>query len=383
MRVEFDHYRLAHESLQKANPTSETHALFALGQALGAIVTGTTKPLAFYEAIRVGFLSRMEVGQTVDRQVVASYRQMMEEYRWLRLHQPRYRIYPNMVAALARISIEIDAKHLRMPFPALTIDMPHNYLRENDQSPYLRGMLVHCRWADDPKPDQFNYGVNFTTTDTGTDVVQDGPGPNTMANIMIVDLDFGDEVIASPITGAPEEHACKPFAIFGLTEGKTISQCFDDMPPQSNTIGGYMPSSEFQKACLRIAVGAIFLAINHNEFVERELPSGFAEKLERARGSNNKKLLEKTQSQIQAAGLARTYRVGREIVIPQQHEPGDSSKASDSTGRSLHWAHVRSGHMAWQPFGPRDNPQYKLIFRPFTVVRADLPFAPTPPRAIK
>jgi len=384
--VEFDHYRPAHEvfAATQNKLTEGASALLALGQALGAVITGDTKPIALYEAVRIGVLSRMKVGQRVDRATIASYRQMMEEYRWLRLHQPRYRIYPNMVAALARISIEIDAKHLKLPFPTLTIDMPKDFFREREDTPYLKGMMVHCRWKDDPEPDKFNYGVNYTSTDDGTSYVAAGPPPaNSYSNVMIVDLDFGDETYVSQITEETETHGCKPFAIFDLTEGKTISQCFDDMPEAKNFIGGYMPSSEFQKTCLRIAVGAVFLAVNNNEFVERFLPQGFAERLDRVKSSNNKKLLTKTQSQIQGSGLSRTFNVGREIVIPQQHESNEASGSGEPTGRELSFAHVRSGHMAWQPYGARDNPQYKLIFRPFTVVRGDLPFAPTPPRAIK
>jgi hypothetical protein len=383
MKIEFDHYRIAYETVKAAGLGDATSVLLALGRALGAILQSDMDDRNFYEAVRRGFLGNARAGQRVDRAAVSQYRQMMEEYRWLRIHKPRYRIYPNMVQALAKIAIDIDAKHFKLPFPTLTIDMPKDYLRENDSAPFLRGMMVHCRWKNDPEPDKFNYGVNFTDqNDAPDDIFVDTPA-TPMHNVMIVDLDFGDETYKNKITETVETNACKPFAIFDLVEGKTISECFDGMPEPMNWVGGYLPSLEFQKTCLRIAVGAAFLAVNNNEFVERDLPQGFAEKLDRAKSSKNKKLLEKTQNQIAAAGLSRTFAVGREIVIPQQHEPGDPSPAGEPTGRHLHWAHVRSGYMRFQPYGSREDPQYKLIFVHPTIVRPDLPLQPTPPRAIK
>lgn len=377
----FDHYRTAYHVVREYSNKQRSSSAFAAFGGQSLIVKTNLKAIDFFEGVRTTFYASFSRGMRVDRTTVASYRQMMEEYRWYRLGQPRYRVYPGMVSALAGISIDIDAAHLRLPFPTFTVELPKDYFREHDKAPYLRGLMVHCRRRDgSSKHDQFDYGVSYTNTQENQIVV--GPKPPDANDVMIVDMDFGDEVATSPFSKEREICPCKPFAIFDIDGGKTISERFDLMPKLPPIDDGYMPSLEFQKACLRIAVGIAFFAVNDHEVVERYIPGGYREKLERATREGNKKTAQKTNNEIRNAGFAHMFEVGRELVINERTEPGEPREES-ATGQHLQWGHVRGAHMRWQPHGPRDAPDYKLIFIAPTRVRPDLPLRPGAPHAVK
>lgn len=381
-KVVFDQYRTAVQVIRQFSENQRGSAYASFGTSMALIAKTTIKPIDFFEGVRQTFFSGLSRGQPVDRVTIASYRQMMEEYRWYRLNQPRYRVYPNMVAALSRVSIDIDAVHLRLPFATFAIELPKDYFRESETSPYLKGMLVHCRRRDSHAADHdsFDYGVRYTRG--GEHKVVEGDQSPDSNDVMIVDLDFGDEVITSRLSGQPEMNACKPFAVFDVDAGKTISERFDAMPETPLTDDGYMPSTEFQKACLRIAVGIAFFAVNDHEVIERVIPEGYRERRERAIKTGNKKLLQKVSNEIKNTGNANTFVVGRELVINEH--PDDAARQECASGaRQLHWGHVQGAHLRWQPHGPREAPDYKLIFVAPMLIRPDLPMRPGAPHALR
>lgn len=368
-KVEFDHYRTTHEVLRHH-------------EALNQVIQFRMRPLDFFEGYRQVFARRIQEGAKIDRTVATSYRQAMTEYRWYQLGQPRYRVYENMALALAKISIDIDAGHLRLPFPVISIEVPKNCLREHDDAPYLRGMLISYKKRNEPDKGSPETLIRYNNSGRDT-ITHHSELPEDTNDVMTVDFDFGDEMITDPLTNVRGPNACKPFVVFDIDPGKTIAERFDLMPQIPPPDDGYMPSPDFQKACLRIAVGVAFFAIHDHEVIERYLPKSFVERKVRANASKSKKQLQRLQSKIKNMGLAHTFDVGRELVIPSRRDASDHAPSNGDTGRHLRWSHVRSGHMAWQPYGPRDNPKYKLIFRPFTVVRPDLPMKPQTPHAVK
>lgn len=382
-KIVFDHYRTAFNLFREMYKKGQGHGIAGLGPDFQLAIRASFKAPKFYEMIRQGFFASLQSGRGIARHTVGTYRQLMEEYRWYRCGTPKYRVYPDMLFALSRISIDIDAGELRMPFPAFTIEVPENLFRENEESPYLKGMLVHCRRRGQTKAeDEFNFGVRFTKDDGGA--VCEDEGAADEADVMILDLDFGNEVVTSPVTKNVGENPCKPYAVFDIDPGRTIVEAFNAMPATDFVDEGYMPSAEFQKACLRVAVGVAFFAVNNHEVVARDIPPGLLERRERAIRTRNKKLLNKTNSEMERQGYNRCFTVGRTIVLPR-HEPEKAISESDSgeSKRELSYSHLRSGFMRWQAHGPKEDRKHKLIFIPPTRVRADLPFRPVTPRTIK
>ena len=273
-----------------------------------------------------------------------------------------------MLEALAKISIDIDAGLLHLPFPAFRIDFPSNLYRERDDAPYLRGLLVTGRRAGDP------------TTQATLKTVFSPAGDNNPSYIAI-DADFGDE------TRVGLHLPCKPFIIIETREGATMAQRIDEAFNYSYDDGswqyirdqapGYMPSQEFMASWARIAMGIAFFAVNRHELVIRDVPAALKAKLDKAKQTKSKKRIARARSKLQP--FRNGFTVGKELVIPRQMTDSDDGVSS---GRELQFAHLRTGHMRWQAYGPGMT-QRKLIFIHPTIVRKDLPLKATTPRAAR
>jgi len=378
----FDTYRTAYDVARSA--AKDSHVAAEFGPTLHLMVNTGLKAFPFVDLLLKAAKARLAQGDRPDSATVASIGVLVREWRWLRCNKPRYRVYPHMVEALASTSIDIDAQHLHLPFPAISIELPKNYWRENDDSPFLRAILLRVeRPATDRDVDAPPFRILLNRKNrTNSFTLHDRPPPieDQEANLTI-DMDFGDEPYQTP--DGEIMRPCKPYGVMGCEAGKTIDQHFDEMPlPAPNeSFVGYMPSLDFQKSCLRIAVAVAFLAINHHEVVAQFIPDGFVRQRQRATVRGDRKKLKKIHDELSRTGNLYCFDVGRELVV--NVERGGSASEPEAAGRPLKWGHMRSGFMRWQPYGPREAPEYKLIFINPTLVRKDLPLRPTSTHAIK
>lgn len=302
--------------------------------------------------------------------IASTHRQKYSEHMWYRFAKPYYKLYPGLLLGLAGISIDIDCGLLKVPFPAFKVHFPENYFRETEGSPCVRGILISGR----RKGDKY-----FGASDKLPLVFDDDADPNFLA----IDIDCGDEE-AHLARDVKIEEPCKPYALLETTEGKTISERLEEIR-QLKTINaetGYFPSPEFQASLLRIAVGICFFAINSHQVIHRDLPENLRKALERAEQDKSPKRLKKIKSQIDSMGYRHGFTVGREIQIPKfQTQTGEDASQGSLTHRQLKFSHIRTGHMKWQPYGPKLE-QRKLIFVAPTIVRPDLPLGQTSSRKV-
>ena len=296
-------------------------------------------------------------------------RQQLAEDQYYCAGRPYYKLYPEMLAALAKISIDIDAGLLRLPFPAFRIDFPRDVYREHDDAPYMRGLLVTGRRMGDP-----NTKATLRTTFR--------PAGHNDPSYITIDADFGNEKRSGMML------PCKPFVIIETRGGATMRERIEEAFNYSNQDGtteyvrkvaakGYFPGQEYMASWARIAIGIAFFAINRHEVVISDIPAGLKAKLDRAKASGSKKRITRARSHIHP--YRRGFTVGKELLIPRSLTDSDDG---ESTGRELRFAHLRTGHMRWQAHG-HEMQERKLIFIPPTVVRKDLPLKDPTPRGVR
>lgn len=331
-----------------------------------------TSPEAFYrEHHRNARLLRLQTGRCDNM------RQQLAEDQYYCAGKPYYRLYPEMLAALAKINIDIDAGLLRLPFPAFRIDFPRDTYREHDDAPYIRGMLVTGKQSGD-KPIRSTLDTVFRPT-------QLRPAPSGIKDpsYITIDADFGDEERILPGFQVP----CKPFVVIETVGGRTIHEHIIEAFDHSYRDGtqafiddqqGYFPGQEFMASWARIAVGIAFFAINRHEVVIRDIPAALKRKLDNAKASRSKKRITKARSRLQP--FYKGFTVGKELLVPRTLTDSDDG---EHTGRELNFAHLRTGHMRWQAHGSGMQDR-KLIFIHPTIVRKDLPMSPEPtPRGVR
>jgi len=300
-------------------------------------------------------------------------RQQLAEDQYYCAGRPYYRLYPEMLAALAKINIGIDAGLLNLPFPAFRIDFPKDTYREHDDAPYLRGLLVTGRRSGDP-------GIASSLR------TKFAPAGIENPSYISIDADFGDEL---RMRGLPNlSLPCKPFIVIETREGATIHKRIEEAFNWSEEDGtsqyirdeapGYMPSQEFMASWARIAVGIAFFAVNRHEVVISDIPAALKDKLDRAKASGSKKRIARARSRMRP--FRKGFTVGKELLVPRSLTESDDGTTS---GPGLQFAHLRTGHMRWQAHGPRMQ-ERKLIFIPPTLVRKDLPMPPeATPRGVR
>jgi hypothetical protein len=106
------------------------------------------------------FMGERKVAALCEGNIRAS---LIAERTWLELGQPYYKVYPNMAAMMAEISIDIPTRVLRLPYPAFSIhfaDSEENTICEPG-GPRLRSILLFQMNVD---PDGVNSG-NFKFRD--------------------------------------------------------------------------------------------------------------------------------------------------------------------------------------------------------------------------
>lgn len=299
------------------------------------------------------------------------------ERAWHTCLEPEYKAWPAAIAALAATKIEIGCEHLRLPYPAIAIRLPENFVREPD-APVLRSLWVSI-FRNDPN------GGSYATSSMSS------PMPPRGRPIDMQWSNLGDRVpaIMSVAFKWNEREDDDSFGMFslGLVEGETLEERFDKLDWDRRTKGPdrahwkgtqYVPGEKLVREMLKLVVGVAFMATSRTKkekpFIARDpKPRAERRQFEREHGG---------QSQP-------TFSVGRDLVLPRSQgvgSPQDSGSTGpgEGAGRQLKFAHYRSGHMRYQWVGPRDQRRPELVFVEPTIVREDLPFkARSTPRSIE
>lgn len=300
------------------------------------------------------------------------------ERAWHDNLEPEYKAWPAAIAALAATKIEIGCEHLRLPYPAIAVRLPENFVREKD-GPVLRSLWVSI-FRNDPSGDG-----SFATSSMSS------PIPPRGRRIEQRWANLGEKVPAILSVGFKwnEKEDDDSFGLFsiGLVEGETLEERFDKLDWDRRTRGEdkykwtgttYVPSSQLVRDMLKLVVGIAFMATSRTKkekpFVARDpKPRSERRQFEKEHGG---------QSQP-------TFAVGRDLVLPRSQgvgspEESGSTGPGEGTGRQLKFAHYRSGHMRYQWVGPRDQRRPELVFVEPTIVRDDLPFrGRSTPRSIE
>lgn len=267
------------------------------------------------------------------------------ELLWYQHGNPYYKVWPAMAAALSNTKIDIDCKFLQMPFPTIEVCLPKHpshQFREHPDAPAVTSMLVYR--DDDLR----------------------GAKDNREASLMVhyqldVDLD-------KPWMGW--------YFNMGLKSGTSIANRFElSWKKSAHFDDGYEPSKEFTEKIVKLAVAVCFFGTHNHQVIMPDIPNRLIERYHDAKQRRDKSEAEKLLQRAKDMGHFG-WRVGSEIDLPQpivKHINRDES-GTTGEGNELQFGHVRSGHMRYQPYGSKDEPNhYELIFIPPTTVRPDLP----------
>lgn len=293
------------------------------------------------------------------------YASAVIEGTWYSHFQPEYKTYPAIIAALAATKIEIGCEHLRMPFPAFVIRLPEGFMQE-EGGPSIRSLFVVM---------MKNYGHRLARPVTSIDS-EPAAGALTVPFAFSFKRKDADHLlmIQAKYIDKDGDDAFANF-MFALERDKTIEQQFASWLEHSKTFdarkrqqikesGGYFMGDKMARELLSLAIGVSFFATgrhkSQNNILQRE-----------KRPRHERRRFEKENDGQEQP----TFLVGRELVLPREEgAPSSDAGASigEGAGRSLKWAHYRTGHMRYQAHGPGHS-ERKLIFVEPVLVRPDLP----------
>lgn len=308
--------------------------------------SGEIKPDEFYDAT----LSLHRSGLAGSAMAVSA---MIEQvwYRWL---QPEYKAYPAIIAALAATKIEIEAEHLRMPFPAFAIRLPEGFLQE-EGGPVLRTIMACMLKVLGP-----GASVPVASIDSP-------PAPG--ARLIPFGLGAGgkrhDHVFAVQVKYIDRDgdDAFSNFSV-GLDRGTTIEESLRRLQRGPHPAGSYEMSQNMMREILSLAIGVSFFATGRHK-VARPLVQ-----------KDKKPRHERRRFEKEHGGQEQpTFTVGRDLVLPRAEGAPEADRGTgpgEGEGRSLRFGHYRVGHLRYQAHGPGHS-ERKLIFVEPTVVRPDLP----------
>lgn len=244
---------------------------------------------------------------------------------WYQSGEPEYRVYPDAAMAFGHTDIDIDCKHLRLPWPAFTITFPR-WLVCAGGGDEIDSLLI----TEVMEPSIKQENVLGRRADGGIWVRADAPNDQRKLVMMIS-------------RGGTEDMT---YWKLPLDAGTSLKTVFESYVCRAR----YGIDREQSLWLFAIAVCTCFFTVGRSSQSRLVEPC-----FERGRNT-----------------LRRIWEVGRELTLPVYDDAGPRhvSRDSDGTGRSPR-SHFRRGHMRWQPYGPRENPHYELIFIPPTVVMGE------------
>lgn len=316
---------------------AKQHAKKSLG-----VISKNDGPLEAYSKLERFFESRKDLMSIISTKA---------ELEWFQHGNPYYKIWPKMANALSNISIDIEGRFFHMPYPTIEICLPKGdgAIRESAESPILCSILL--------------YLDNWTKNYKHAKLVEDGRDYSLMVHYQF-DVDVDKDYMGY-------------YFRLGITKDKTLSQSVEDvMGASTYYMDGYVPSPDFVRKIVRIAVATCFFGINNHEQIMPDIPYKFIEKYHSAVARKDKSEAEKLLDKAKRLGHFG-WKVGSELDLPRPIVHHETKSSSAGTGKELLYGHLRSGHMRMQKYGSKadaNNPErYELIFIPPTTVRPDLP----------
>lgn len=127
------------------------------------------------------------------------------------------------------------------------------------------------------------------------------------------------------------------------------------------------------KRLMALAISVNFFLLDKHELVAPDIIRRDIPKYEEAKLKGDQKVMTALLEKSKREGLGG-YLLGKEIALPRPQ----ITKQDGELGMTheLHWSHMRRGHWRMQPYGNRDNPEYKRKFIFMTQIRPDLPLKP-------
>jgi hypothetical protein len=280
-------------------------------------------------------------------------RAQQEWYRW---GKPYYKIWPQMLDALAVVDINIPGRFLQMPYPFFEIKLPTCHHMGSPEDPKLVGLLVSVAHQGD----EIDKGIpmNLESSERKLVISYQFDAPNREQDILTPEAEF--------------QRIEFSYAM-GIEDDTPLQRRLDDADFHTSLFNDatFEPGKEFRSSLMRLAIATCFFGVGQHDVVMPDLPRKLITKYRDAvaAGEPTDDIIEKGNRQMHGVG----WNVGSEIDLPlplvrYEHKDGEPFRK-----RELQTSHIRRGHMRMQQVGPRDDPKYKMVFIPPTVVRPDLP----------
>jgi len=310
----------------------------------------------FFDAQKKSFRKTMQRRRMTATEIQTQLYTIAAQQEWYRWGRPYYKIWPQMLDALAVVDINIPGRFLQMPYPFFEIKLPTCHDMGSPENPKLVGLLVSVAHTGD----EIEKGIPMTLESCDRKMVVsyqfDGP--------------VGQNDILTP--EAAFQRIEYSYAM-GIEEDTPLQERLDDADLHTSVYndGTFEPGKEFRSGLMRLAIATCFFGVGQHEVVMPDLPRKLITKYREAvaAGKPTDDIVDKGNRQMHGVG----WKVGSEIDLPLPMVRYEYKDGEPLRKRELQKSHIRRGHMRMQQVGPRDNPRYKMVFIPPTVVRPDLP----------
>lgn len=313
----------------------EYNHLFAAQKTLGFDVKS---PAIFYASFCRDLLQQIKTGPV---RPISVYNQAVSEILWFEHHNPYYKIYPDIIPLLSRVSIDIPSQYLQLPFPAFCIRFP----KENnpfviDKDHRVQSVLVTERKADD---------VIYT---------HDQRLPNETRRLYLwFDINECEEDDVATVMTYKQAVLC---------DNESIEDCFSRLHREPSMAEGVQIPDVILDDCTRLCMSICFLATNADRCIEFDVIKRLKERYQKG-SSEERKRIEDKSKRLRKYG----WNVG-DIHLPRSET---ASSFSAPTGKHLSYQHLRSGHFHLVWTGPGKTIPKVKFYSPITV-RPDLPLPP-------
>lgn len=271
-----------------------------------------------------------------DRGMVMDDETLSVELDWVQSGRPHYKLWPDMVHALASTEMSVPCEYMQLPYGAFTILVP-----VDEEFPWLTGRprlrAILVGWSDS----------NHTQ--------------DSRDRTLHLNFQFDAEIPGQP--GTLVERSCS----LGLVSGKTLDWVLQKAVGLPMSGDDNLLTTKEIDPWLRIVVCTAFFGLGSHELVRPDLTRKKEDQYRRAVQSGD---TERAESVLRQASDRGGHRVGSEVTLPRpRHVSPTDGKTSE--GHQHTDAHVRRGRLCRQLVGSGKNPAYEIRFTPPAVVRPD------------
>ena len=253
--------------------------------------------------------------------------------------QPYYKVWPNMIEAMTRVSLDVPGEAFALPYRGFVIRLPTGDHALRTKGVLCAAILVGTVWRGEP--------ISIQTITYGT-VVVDG--------LLDITYQFTNGSATRTSYGIQNDTSLEE-QLHLWTAG-----C-----PSDELAATFETTPEFKRKLLAVILATSLFGTNRHELVMPDVPRDEITIVGRGKRG---KALRQMRKPVQTKG----WKVGSEIDLPRPLIK--YLKRSSGGGTELECGHIRSGHMRMQPCG-KDNKDRKLIFVAPMLIRPDLPMRTT------